>query len=102
MVHQRKRLALRFKARNHALGIHSWLNHLQRHAPMDWFFLFRHENNAATAFADLVQQFVPIHPVARLFTTRGFSPPLAYHFRWLFQESSGPINGLEPSLYFVT
>jgi len=42
----------------------------------------------------LLQQLVPIHPVARFFPSSGFGPLFAYHRWWQFQESSGPVIGL--------
>jgi hypothetical protein len=102
MIHQSQRLALGLKACNHALSVHARLNNFQGDPTTDRLFLFGHENNPATTFPNLLEQLVPIHPVARLLPNRSFSSPFAYHLWWLFQEISGPVIGPEPSLYSVT
>src|SRR5258708_5582180 len=102
VVHQRQRLSFSLKPGNDAFSVHARFNNLQGDPTTNRFFLFGHENNPATPFSDLLQQLVPIHPIARLFPSIGFGPPFAYHLGWLFQESSDPVIGLEPSLYFVT
>jgi hypothetical protein len=60
-----KVLALRLEARNHALGIHAKLDHLQGDPPADRFLLLRHIHHPAAAFADLLEQLVAANPGAR-------------------------------------
>src|SRR5437870_1146176 len=102
MVHQRQRLSFSLKTGNDAFSVHARFNNLQGYPTTDRFLLLRHENDAIAAFADLLQQLVPTHPVTRLFPSGGFNPPFAYHFWRLFQESSSPVIGPEQSLYSAT
>ena len=48
------------------LGVHAQLDDLERHAAADRLLLFGHIDDAAAAFADLLQQFVAADSVARL------------------------------------
>src|SRR3989441_922689 len=102
VVHQRQHLSFSLKTGNDAFGVHARFNNLQGYPTTDRLLLLRHENDAIAAFADLLQQLVPTHPVTRLFPSGGFNPPFAYHFWRLFQESSGPVIGPEQSLYSAT
>ena len=54
-------------------GVHAQLDDLERDAAADRFFLLGHVNDAAAAFADLLQQFVAADPVAGLFSYRNFN-----------------------------
>ena len=67
MVHHRQRLALGFEARDDRPRVHAQFNHLQRHQAAHRFFLFRHVNGAATAFADFLQDFIMPDLRPRLF-----------------------------------
>ena len=58
MVHQRQRLAFGFEPGDDAFRVHAQLDDLKRDVPADGLFLFGHINDAAAAFADLLQQFV--------------------------------------------
>src|SRR2546422_7671968 len=58
MIHHREGLALDFEARDDAAGIHAELDDLQRYAAADRLLLFGHVNHAATAFANVLEQFV--------------------------------------------
>jgi hypothetical protein len=103
MVHQRKRLSLGLKACDHAFRVHARLNQLEGDTPVDWFLLFCHENDATTAFANLLQQLVSTHTIARFFPSGSFAPLFAYHrCRRLFQESSRSVIRPEQSLYLAT
>jgi hypothetical protein len=103
MIHQGQRLSLGLEARYHALRVHSGLDDLECDAPADRLLLFRYENDAATSFADLLQQLVSTHTLARLFPGSGFCPLFTYGRCWrLFQERSDSVIRLEQSLYLVT
>src|ERR1043166_2102779 len=102
VVHQSQRLSFSLKTGNDAFGVHAWFNNLQGYPTTHRLILLRHENDAIAAFADLLQQLVPAHPVTRLFPSSGFNPPFAYHFWRLFQECSGPVIGPEQCLYSAT
>jgi len=64
MLHHGQRLPLRPEPCYDLLGIHTQLDDFQRHAAADGFFLLGHIDHAATAFADLLQQFVVPDAVA--------------------------------------
>src|SRR5262249_31566115 len=66
MVHQSQRLPLGLKACDHAFGVHSRLYDLECDTPADGLLLLRHEDDAASTLADLLQQLVPAHPVPEL------------------------------------
>ncbi len=68
MIHQRQRLPFGLKPGNDAFGVHPRLDDLQGHAPVNRLFLFGHEDHAAAAFADLLQQLVAAHAIAGLFS----------------------------------
>ena len=55
MVHQRQCLPLRFETGDDLFGVHAELDDLERHAPADRLFLFGHIDDAAAAFADLLE-----------------------------------------------
>src|SRR6266404_9703982 len=58
MVHQCQGLSLDLKAGDDLLGIHSWLDDLERYAASDGFVLLGHVDNAEAAFADLFEELV--------------------------------------------
>src|SRR3954467_9177123 len=58
MVHHRHRLPLRLEASDDLTRVHSWLNDLERDGALDWHGLLGHEDNAHSAFADLLQKLV--------------------------------------------
>src|SRR6267378_2677663 len=70
MVHQRHRLSLGLKACDHAFGVHSRLDNLQRDPPPNWLLLFCHVNHAASALTDLSEQPVMANTVARFLSRR--------------------------------
>ena len=55
MIHQGQRLTLCVKACEHLLGIHPWLDDLQRHLAADGLGLFGHVDHTHAPFADLLQ-----------------------------------------------
>ena len=55
-------------------GVHAELDELERHAPADRFFLFGHIDDAAAAFADLLEQFVVPDVIAGDFSRRLAAP----------------------------
>jgi hypothetical protein len=63
VVHQCQRLALRLKSGYDALGVHAQLDDLERNAPTNRLFLFRHVDNPAAAFTNLLEQFVTADPI---------------------------------------
>ena len=67
MVHHRQRLPFGLEARDHLFGVHAQLDDFQRHAAPDGFLLFGHVNDTATAFTDLLEEFVAADSVAGLF-----------------------------------
>ena len=71
MVHQRQRLPLGFEAGDDLLGVHAQLDDLERDAAAHRFLLLGHVDDAAAAFADLLEQFVAANPVAGLFASAG-------------------------------
>ena len=72
MVHQGQRLAFRFETRNDTFGVHSQLDDFEGHASADRFLLFGHVDDAATALADALEQFVVPDAGARAFHQGGF------------------------------
>lgn len=54
MIHEGQGLALGFKAGDDLSRVHAQLDDLQRYPPFDRFFLFRHVDNSAAAFANLL------------------------------------------------
>jgi len=68
MIHERERLPFGFEARDDALRVHAELDHFERHSPAHRFFLLGHVNDAAAAFAQLLEQLVAANPVAGLFS----------------------------------
>src|SRR5437867_189337 len=67
MVHHGQGLALGFEARDDLPGIHAQFNYFEGDAAADWFLLLGHINHAASAFADLLEQFVPADTITGLF-----------------------------------
>ncbi len=65
MVHHGQSLPLGLEARDHRLGVHAQLDDLQRHAPAHRFGLLGDIDDAATAFADFLQQLVAADGLAR-------------------------------------
>ena len=70
MIHQRQRLPLGFEPGDDLLGVHAQLDDLQRHPPPHRFLLLGHIDDAAAAFADLLEQLVTADPVAGPFQSR--------------------------------
>ena len=64
MVHHRQRLPLGLEAGDDLLGVHAELDDLERDAAAHRFLLFGHIDDAAAAFADLLEQFVAADAVA--------------------------------------
>ena len=58
MIHQRQRLALGLEAGDDLLGVHAQLDDLERDPAAHRFLLLGHVDDAAAAFADLLQQLV--------------------------------------------
>ena len=56
MIHHRQRLPLGLEAGDDLLGVHAQLDDLERDAAADRFLLLGHVNDAAAAFADLLEQ----------------------------------------------
>ncbi|HXJ57269.1 MAG TPA: hypothetical protein VNU68_11445 [Verrucomicrobiae bacterium] len=99
VIHQSQRLSLGFEARDHAFGVHARLDHLECDASADRLLLFRHENNPASSFSDLLQQFVPVDAVTRLFARSDFRSPFADPTSGrFFQELPRAIVGSEQRL----
>ena len=67
MIHERERLPLGFEARDDLPGIHAELDDLEGHAAAHRFFLLGHINHTATAFTNLLKQFVTANPVTGFF-----------------------------------
>src|SRR5439155_12147588 len=63
MVHERQRLPLRVESRDDLLGVHAQLDDLERDATPHRLFLFRDIHDTASAFADLLEEFVRAYPV---------------------------------------
>ena len=70
MIHHRQRLPFRLEPRDHLLGVHPQLDHLQRHPPPHRLGLLRDIHHAATAFAHPLQQFVAAERLAHGFVRR--------------------------------
>ena len=66
MIHHRQRLPLGLEARDDLLRVHAELDDLERHAAPHRLLLLGHVDDAAAAFADLLEQLVAANPVARL------------------------------------
>src|SRR4051794_4332921 len=56
MVHHRQRLAFGLEARDDVFGVHPELDDFKGYAPPHRFLLFGHPYDAATAFAELLQE----------------------------------------------
>jgi hypothetical protein len=67
MIHQGQGLALGFKASDNAFGVHAQLDDLEGHAAANGFLLFGHIDDAAAAFANLLEKLVTADAVARFF-----------------------------------
>src|SRR2546427_313720 len=102
VVHQGQRLSFSLKTGNDAFGVHARFNDLQGYPTTDRLVLFRHENDAIAAFADLLQQLVPTHPVTPLFPSGGFNPPFAYHFLRLSKKSPARVMGPDKTFFSAT
>ncbi|HMJ91277.1 MAG TPA: hypothetical protein VK530_15760 [Candidatus Acidoferrum sp.] len=74
VIHHRQRLPLRLKTGDDTFGVHARFDDLQSDAATNRFFLFRHEDNPAASFADLLQQLVVADAVAGLFPRYSGSP----------------------------
>ena len=67
MVHQGQGLAFRLESGDHTPGVHPELDDLKRHPAAKRLLLLGHVNHTATAFADLLEEFVAADAVAGLF-----------------------------------
>ena len=56
LVHQSERLSFGLKPGNDTLGVHAWLDDFQGDSSANRLLLFGHEDYAAAAFTDLLQQ----------------------------------------------
>src|SRR5882672_3176252 len=102
MIHEGEGLSLGLETCDYTFGIHSGFDDLQGDTPADRFLLFSLEDDAASPFSYLLQQFVPINPVARLFANSGFGSFCAYlPGGRLLQKTSGSVTGPEQSLYLA-
>jgi hypothetical protein len=70
MIHERHGLLLRLKAGNDIFGVHAQLDDFEGNAPADWFLLFGHINDTAAPFAYLLEEFIIVDAVFRLFEDR--------------------------------
>ena len=64
VIHQGEGLALGLEAADDGFGVHARLEDFEGDPTADGFALFGHENHAATAFADLFEQFVATDHIA--------------------------------------
>ena len=92
MVHHRQRLPLGLKAGDDVLGVHAQLDDLERHAPPDRLLLFGHENHAAAAFADFLQQFIMADARSKAFGERKFCIRSLAAFVRFFLRSVPPVS----------
>ena len=74
MVHERQGLPLCLKACDHGLGVHAQFDDFQRHPTAHRFLLFGHVNHAATALADLLEEFVAADAIAGFFLRQRSGP----------------------------
>src|SRR5690349_11731918 len=103
MIHQGERLSFSLKPGNDTFGVHARLNDFQSDSPSHWPLLLGHENDAATPFSDLLQQFVFVDLIAGLFTRSEFNPDLAKRPGWrCFQEVGGTFVGSQQRLNSAT
>jgi hypothetical protein len=103
MIHQGERLPFGLEARHHLLCIHAELDHFQRHAAPHRLLLFGHVNHTASAFADLLEQFIAFDLLS------GFFHRMRSHCRrrlnglcrvqWLRKESTRLAVGLQKLLH---
>ena len=70
MVHQGQRLPLGLEAGDDLFGVHAQLDDLERDTAADRLLLLGHVHDAATAFADFLQQLVPAKAVTGLLGER--------------------------------
>ena len=73
MVHHRQRLPLGLEPCDHLPRVHSRLDDLQRHPPLDRLGLLGHVDDAHAAFAELLQQLVGADPRAGFFGERAIA-----------------------------
>jgi len=97
MLHHRQRLALSFEAGDDLPGVHAQLDDFERNAAANRFFLFRHIDDAAPAFADLLEEFVVADAVAGFFYDGSHVPGGSGvgHFKPESHQAlrAGPIGG---------
>ena len=97
MVHEREGLPLGLEAGDDAFGVHAELDDLEGDSAADRFFLFGHIDDAATAFADLLEEFIATDLVAGFFGERegdDDSPIRRRSGRW-FEKTTGLFMRLE-------
>ena len=70
MIHERQGLALSLEAGDHLIRVHAQLDDFKGHPSAHWLLLLGHEYYAASAFADLLKQFVASDAVAGFFGGR--------------------------------
>jgi hypothetical protein len=98
MIHQRERLAFGLKPGDDAFRVHARFDDFHGHPPAHRFFLFGHEDDATTAFPDLLEQFVSPHAIPG-FLANG-RPRFALGRRFVgraFQKITDIIMALEES-----
>src|SRR6266436_4269633 len=96
MIHQGQCLSFGLETGNDRLRVHAGFDYFDRHLPTNWFLLFGHENDTATALTDLLQQLVTTHTITRFFTRH---PSLSFDFsRSLFEKFAGLHVSLQKSL----
>src|SRR6266853_1478056 len=67
MIHQSECLPFRLEPGDNTFSVHARFDDLERDATADRFFLVGHVHHAATAFADLLEEFVTADYGARAF-----------------------------------
>src|SRR5690349_11083513 len=97
MIHQRQRLAFSLEACYDALGVHAELDNFERDPAAHGRLLLSHVNDAATAFADLLEDFVPANRVSGFLGGRQSKSQGRVRHRWLTHETTGPLGSAKQS-----
>src|SRR5882724_2664823 len=92
MIHQRESLTFSLKSGHDTFGVHSWFDDFQSDSTPNRLLLFRHINDAAPAFSNLLQQLVSANSITRFFANRGFSHGLRLEQELLQKVASLIVN----------
>jgi hypothetical protein len=95
MIHHGQGLPLRLEAGNHLASVHTQLDDLERHLPVDRLSLLGHVDDREAAFTDQFQELVTPNPRAGTLDDRGMVQSRADLGRWSLEEIALRIIGAE-------